>query len=251
MTKSRPLRTLPAGHGLGGTDLSPRQFKAIVVILLALITLSYLFLDRWLTDLLPELPRDVVLFHRQITNLGLGGPWLIGSLVLGLWYWWQAKQADTFCRRVCRRTRATACLFVFMAVALSGIITNVIKACVGRPRPSLYEKSALYFDFDPFPASAMWKSFPSGHTTTIFAAALAIGFFAPRWRWPLLALACIVGGSRVYIGAHYPSDVLGGIFIAYLTTYALRQQWEKKYRLPFSPAKSCQGQDSSDGRHNL
>jgi undecaprenyl-diphosphatase len=51
---------------------------------------------------------------------------------------------------------------------------------------------------------------PSGHATTAFAAALAVGLVHPRLRWPLVVLAALIAISRVWLGVHYLSDVLAG-----------------------------------------
>jgi undecaprenyl-diphosphatase len=55
-------------------------------------------------------------------------------------------------------------------------------------------------------------SFPSGHTTRAFVAAAFVALSLKDWRWgaPLLAYASVMGLSRIYVGAHWPSDVLGG-----------------------------------------
>jgi undecaprenyl-diphosphatase len=60
-------------------------------------------------------------------------------------------------------------------------------------------------------------SFPSGHTATSFAAAYAVArTLGRRWAW-LYAVAALIAFSRLYLGVHYPADVLGGIILGTLT----------------------------------
>jgi undecaprenyl-diphosphatase len=59
-------------------------------------------------------------------------------------------------------------------------------------------------------------SFPSSHAVNTFAAALVLAYFLPRWTWAFFSFAIIVAFSRVYVGVHYPSDVLGGSIIGLL-----------------------------------
>jgi membrane-associated phospholipid phosphatase len=99
--------------------------------------------------------------------------------------------------------RRAAWLFV-AGLGGSMLLTQMIKAVATRPRPALWLSLRPEHTF----------SFPSGHAmdTAAFAAAL---FFAlpPRWRgWWLLAplFALAVGWARMYLGVHYPSDVLAG-----------------------------------------
>jgi undecaprenyl-diphosphatase len=64
-------------------------------------------------------------------------------------------------------------------------------------------------------------SFPSSHAVNIAAAATVLGLSYPAWSVPLAAGAAVVGLSRVYLGLHYPSDVLGGFFIGVLIGFLL------------------------------
>lgn len=57
------------------------------------------------------------------------------------------------------------------------------------------------------------KSFTSSHATNNFAMAVLMSHFYPKARWYLLVWASLVAFSRVYIGVHYPSDILGGAIL--------------------------------------
>ena len=56
-------------------------------------------------------------------------------------------------------------------------------------------------------------SFPSSHAVNNFAAALLLSYFLPRWTWAFFTFAGIVAFSRVYVGVHYPSDVVAGAIV--------------------------------------
>lgn len=74
-------------------------------------------------------------------------------------------------------------------------------------------------------------SFPSGHTAASFAAVAALYFSGERKMWKLaLALACLIAFSRLYLYVHYPTDILGGIFVGLVAGYmgnAMIRQWLK------------------------
>jgi undecaprenyl-diphosphatase len=54
-------------------------------------------------------------------------------------------------------------------------------------------------------------SFPSGHTSAAFLVATVIAYFTPVLAIPMFIFAFLVGMARIYLGVHYPSDILGGI----------------------------------------
>ncbi|OYW43812.1 MAG: hypothetical protein B7Z45_00620, partial [Azorhizobium sp. 12-66-6] len=82
---------------------------------------------------------------------------------------------------------------------------------------------------------ASFSSFPSGHSTVVFAVALAFAALFPRARGALIAVATLVGVSRVVLGSHYPSDVLAGAALASVSTILLVKLFAAR-RLVFAVA---------------
>lgn len=96
-------------------------------------------------------------------------------------------------------------------LAVSHLVVQILKRSCGRPRPSPATAGmALIAVPDRF-------SFPSGHACASMAVALAYSFAFPSLAVPLIALATIIGFSRVCLGVHYPGDVLIGQLIAVVT----------------------------------
>ncbi len=110
---------------------------------------------------------------------------------------------------------------LLLAVAL----TTTLKYSINRQRP-----------FDTFSdvdkqADGGGPSFPSGHTTVAFATAASLSFAYPKWYVivPSFAWAGSVAFSRMHLGVHYPSDILGGIVIGVGSSFLCykAQQWIK------------------------
>ena len=105
------------------------------------------------------------------------------------------------------------CFFLFTTTFVTGVLTQILKHIVGRPRPNYaIEKNFSEFNFFNFDSS--FHSFPSGHTSTIFVVAFAISLLTPRIKYAYIFFASIIAFSRVMVGAHYLTDVLAGIALA-------------------------------------
>jgi undecaprenyl-diphosphatase len=109
---------------------------------------------------------------------------------------------------------------VFLLVAATALTTSLVntllKYAVQRERPP-----TIILDPEPLMEVPTTSSFPSGHTSTSFACAFVLSRLAPRLTVPVFVLATLIGVSRIYVGVHYPLDVLAGAVLGILVATAL------------------------------
>ncbi|MHC1571066.1 MAG: phosphatase PAP2 family protein [Methermicoccaceae archaeon] len=103
---------------------------------------------------------------------------------------------------------AGAFVFAGLGLALTVALYEIIKRLVGRARP--YEVIGGITLLALPPANA---SFPSGHASVSMYVALLMAWLFPRYWWMFLLVASGTAFSRVYMGLHYPSDVLCGMVL--------------------------------------
>lgn len=97
---------------------------------------------------------------------------------------------------------------LLISLAASHIIVAAIKRVVNRARPWIALENVNSFGIPLY-----YNSFPSGHTTASFSTAVILLLNFPAFSVTFLSLALLVGISRMYLGVHYPSDVLIGSII--------------------------------------
>jgi undecaprenyl-diphosphatase len=116
------------------------------------------------------------------------------------------------------------------SLVITAAITEVMKVTINRDRPF------VKYPFDVFPnqIDETGKSMPSGHTAFAFTTATSIYLSYPKWyvALPAFTWATAVGYSRMYLGQHYPSDVIMGAIVgggsACLTNWLNKKFIEKK-----------------------
>ena len=101
---------------------------------------------------------------------------------------------------------------------------------IGRVRPS----DVGPFAYVPWSWRNEYASLPSGHSTTAFAAAVAIAAIWPKARIPMLVYAAIIALSRVVITAHFVSDVVAAAFVGGFGAILVRN-WYASRGLAFVP----------------
>lgn len=169
-------------------------------------------LDFYILDLIQNLKCPFLDFIiPRVTALGNGGMiWILTSLIMCI-------------NKKYRKTGITV-----LAALLAGfIICNIIiKPLAARPRPCWIDTSVPILINVPSD-----YSFPSGHTLSSFIAAFVLLFSGNRFGYAAVVLAALIAFSRLYLYVHFPSDVLGGIFLAALISYVVLGISNKKFRI--------------------
>lgn len=176
------------------------------VAALVLIVLGYILFDR---------PISLAAHTLAHTDWHQWGAWIsmladhhwFNALLLAGLLW---GAVDAYLNGWTARSRGV--VFACLSVTLAMLAGDVFKYTFGRCRPPLLFSQGQY-GFVFFMGDDMHHSFPSGHTLRAFSAATALGLLFARARIPLLALACLVGVSRVVVTRHFPGDVIFGAFI--------------------------------------
>lgn len=114
-----------------------------------------------------------------------------------------------------RRERPWRFGLVLASTLLASWACSLLKGVVDRTRPAT---QGLWSALVDVPSSA---SFPSGHATTAFAAAVALGLLVPRLRVIALVLAAAVACSRVYLGVHFVGDVTAGALLGSFVAWSV------------------------------
>lgn len=106
-------------------------------------------------------------------------------------------------------------------------LTYLSKYIINRERPADAHPGFIQLEHPTSP------SFPSGHTSGAFATATSLSLAFPKWYViaPSYSWAALVGYSRMYLGVHYPSDVLAGAILGSSTawlSYKVNKRWQQK-----------------------
>jgi len=201
------------------------------VVAIAALILIMVFIDVAAIKAARQAPAWLVAPFEFVTHFGLAGWFLIplgGALLL------IALVTSPALSRMSQLVLAALAVrlgFLFLAIAVPGLVVTIVKRIVGRARPLVAGDDVFLYKF--FLWRVEYASFPSGHATTAFAVAVAFGVLWPRLRPLLWAYAIIIALSRVIVTAHHPSDAVAGA-IAGAVGALLVRDWMAARRLGFS-----------------
>ena len=162
-------------------------------------------------------------------NVSRFGDWpshvALGSLLAGI-AWWRGSKKWT-----------RIFLSMLLAMAIAGIAGHVIKHTVPRARPSV--KSELRWGGPRF--STKYHAFPSGHVAASTAFFGVLFFARRRVGLACLSIPILIGFSRMYIGAHYLSDVVCAAVLGLFCALIVGRLLLNKHRTPNSEHPTLKG----------
>ena len=163
----------------------------------------FISLDEYLFRLINQVFTHPLLdgFFTFVTNIHKQWVFLYVALPVGIILWVREK-------------KISAIKILFALTITAGLSDTLcyrgIKNWANRIRPNnrIEMQSQLRVEYGP-----KSPSMPSNHATTTMALMVLLGLYYPRWKRLYLAFAIIVGYSRVYVGVHFPGDVLVGFLL--------------------------------------
>jgi membrane-associated phospholipid phosphatase len=194
------------------------------LVCFSLVILSYFFIDRPLATYLYPLSHnpEYATFIKAVAVVSFLGK---GYFLVGLF------GIIAVLNYVILENKALSRIvnFTLVALILSTLICEIIKIVLARSRPELFFQNQIY-GLHFFAFKTVYHSFPSGHATAISAAMLSLSYFLRRFTPLFLLLILVVCITRLLLGDHYLSDVIGGFYLGTVTAAYL---YSKGFPSPF------------------
>jgi len=207
------------------------KFELLILILITLSIFISFSLDLWFYGYFINLSEWVngaflKQFFSEITKLG-NSSWYFSITIIGFFIFYINNKFQII---KTKSTNNLSSFFIssFFYILIVGMITQIIKHIIGRPRPNHTDFEDV-FDFKFFTLESSFHSFPSGHSSTIFIVCFILVSALPKLKYFFYFLASVVAFSRVIVGAHYFTDIVAGAILALVFFKVLNKLIEKKY----------------------
>ncbi len=175
----------------------------------AVLILLFIYIDPILLEWIRSPGRSYPLIFESITKFGKVNWFLaVTGIILIILSVLNARRFKGHKNLVWHRIFLNV-YFVFTSVAYSGLIVMLLKNVIGRARPLYTPLADTWFSM-PFEGRYQFASFPSGHSTTAGAVAIALSILFPRLRWFFIPAGILVAISRPVLGVHYSTDIVAG-----------------------------------------
>jgi undecaprenyl-diphosphatase len=191
---------------------TPARVAVYTLAAIAVIAETMVFADAPIIRLVLRLPEGVVIAFNWMTDFGKSVRFLVPIAVMLAAIATLASPTLTSMSQRVLAAMAVRLSFLFVAIALPGLVFTIVKRLIGRARP-LVGGSLDPFLHHTLGWSVEYASLPSGHATDAAAVATAIGALWPRTRPLMWTYAALIALSRVVLTAHYPSDVIAGVIV--------------------------------------
>ncbi len=120
-----------------------------------------------------------------------------------------------------KRGKITLIVLIFAAGISDAICAQIIKPWIGRIRPS--HEFVEYINL-LVSKGGKW-SFPSNHAANSFAFATVLSYFYDKNKTMIFSIASVIAFSRVYVGVHYPLDIIFGSLLGYTVSWIILSVW--------------------------
>jgi undecaprenyl-diphosphatase len=162
-------------------------------------------IDQWLFSLLNGQLINPI-FDKILPFITLQKNWNLLYIILTGWLLWKGG----------KRGRIAIIILAITMIVADQTASHLLKPLVGRLRPCNDLLSVrLLIDCGP------GFSFPSSHTVNTFAAAFVLSRFYGESKYIFYTIATLIAYSRVYVGVHYPADILAGAVLGIIIAYII------------------------------
>lgn len=163
---------------------------------------------QWINDLAgrsPYLDRSMIFITNSV-------PYIVIAFILFLWFTTNKEK---------RAEKQYTAIYIVFSCLLGLSINAILHLFYYHPRPFVAHH---VHQLIPHPADS---SFVSDHSVLVFSIACTLLLRNDSWKYPVLVWAIIVGISRIFVGVHYPADVIGGALVSYGASILVMQFSQK------------------------